>query len=113
MEREEQMPQDAIMGTEEALAKLYMELLNPSGEKLKTVTDVTPQEIFGMPVMFIFGKMFDSQITKDYGDDFMRLRISRVRSSRQEFVFLGSGLAGASQDKRGRGLGDLFQGLKG
>lgn len=112
MEREEQTAQEQIMGTEEALARLYMELLNPKGDKLKTVTDVTPQEIFGMPVMLIFGKLFNSKITSDYAEDFMRLRISRTRSSRQEFVFLGSGLAGLSADKKAKGLGDLFAGLK-
>lgn len=112
MERKEQNASEQIMGTEEALARLYMELLNPQGDKLKTVTDVTPQEIFGMPVLFIFGKMFDSKITEAYAEDFMRLRISRTRSSRQEFVFLGSGLAGLSADKKSKGLGDLFSGLK-
>lgn len=111
MEREEQPPQEQIMGTEEALAKLYMELLNPTGEKLKTVTDVTPQEVFGMPVMLIFGRLFGSKITNDYAEDFMRLRISRTRTSRQEFVFLGSGLAGLSTDRKAKGLGDLFAGL--
>ena len=56
--------------------------------------------------------MFDSKITSEYAEDFMRLRISRTRASRQEFVFLGSGLAGMASDKKGKGLGDLFSGLK-
>lgn len=113
MEREEQILQDQVIGTEEAMARLYMELLNPQGDKLKTVTDVTPSEVFGMPVMFMFGKIFRSDLTRAYGEDFMRLRISRVRSSRQEFIFLGSGMALMNQDKgRGRSIGDLFQGLR-
>lgn len=73
---------DSMMGTEEALAKLYMELLNPSGEKLKTVTDVTPLEVFGMPVMLAYGKLFNSSVVKEWAENFMRLRISRTRNSR-------------------------------
>lgn len=90
-----------------------MELLNPTGEKLKTVTDVTPHEIFSLPLLFSMGKIFKSTVMEDYGTDFLKLRISRVRSSRQEFIFLGSGLANIGQDRKARGLGDLFQGLKG
>ncbi len=111
LERGEEHLQDTIIGTEEALAKLYMEMLDPKGDKLKTLTDVTPSEVFSLPVLFVIGKAFNSKMMEDYANDFLRLRISRVRSSRQEFVFIGSGLGGMNQDKRGRGLGDLFSGL--
>jgi hypothetical protein len=101
-----------IIGSEEALAKLYLEMLSPKDDKLKTMTDVTPREVFGLPVLFMLGNIFKSGLTKEYCEDFMRLRISRIRSSRQELVFLGSGLASLSQDKKTKGLGDLFQGLQ-
>jgi len=88
-----------------------MELLNPTGEKLKTVTDVTPKEIFGLPVLFMLANRFKSEMAKDYGNDFMRLRISRQRASRGEFIFMSSGLGMMNQDKKMKGMGDLFQGL--
>jgi hypothetical protein len=89
-----------------------MELLNPQGDKLKTVTDVTPKEVFGLPVLFMIAKKFKSEMAESYGSDFMRLRISRQRASRQEFIWLSSGLGMMTQDKKMKGMGDLFQGLK-
>jgi len=88
-----------------------MELLNPSGEKLKTVTDVTPHEVFTLPVLFMLGKMFKSDIAKKYAEDFMRLRISRTRASRGEFIFMSSGLGMMNQDKKLK-MGDMFTSLK-
>lgn len=102
-----------LFGIEEALAKISLELLDPERKKLLTVTDVTPDEIFGMAVLMAFQKRFKSNMVKEWIENFLLLRVSRVRLGRREFVMMGSGLRDYS-DERGRkkGVRDLFAGFR-
>jgi hypothetical protein len=98
-----------IFGVEEALAKISTELLNPSEQKLFTVTDVTPNEIFLFPLLKILGDRFKSASVPDFIKTFLLLRISRLRLGRKEFVLMSSGLREIGEDKKRKtGLKDFF-----
>jgi hypothetical protein len=89
-----------------------MELLNPEKEKLYTVTDVTPEEIFGIPTLLRFADSFKSDLIKSWIKDFLLLRISRFRMGRREFILLSTGIKEVSEKRKGGKVGDLFAGLK-
>jgi hypothetical protein len=111
--RERKEEHNEIFGIEEAMAKVNLELMNPIGNKLKTLSDVTPAEVFGISVLNIYQNLFDSKVIKDWIEDFLQLRISRLRLGRREFVSLGTGMSEyAHEKKRGSKGGDLFAGLK-
>jgi hypothetical protein len=104
-----------LFGLEEALAKINMELLNPSGQKLLTVSDVTAMEIFPIAYLYSLSDKLGSKIMKDWAEKFLLLRISRFRLGRREFVFISGGLQSVSESRRGGqkgGLGNLFSGFK-
>lgn len=106
-------PESSIVGTEEALARIAMELLKPTEEKLFTVTDVTAEEIFGLATLLRYAKIFKSKVIEDWIKEFLLLRISRFRLGRREFIMLSTGIKEASEEKRrGKKLGDLFAGLR-
>lgn len=89
-----------------------MELLNPSGDKIYTVTDVTPQEIFGIATINRFGKLFKSKVIEDWVREFLLMRISRLRMGRREFMLLATGIKEVEERKRRGKVRDLFAGLK-
>ena len=105
-------PTPEVFGTEEALAKIVMEMLKPEGDKLYTVTDVTPQEIFGISAMLRYAKIFKSDVMNDWVTDFLKLRISRFRLGRREFIVLGTGIKEVAEERRKRGVKDLYAGLR-
>jgi hypothetical protein len=102
-----------IYGTEEALAQIFMQLLAPQDDNLQTVSDVTPQEIFGLSVLNAYARIFDSNLMKGWSKDFLLLRISRMRIGRKELILLGSGIRDYLDNKsKGKNrFSDLFQGL--
>jgi hypothetical protein len=103
-----------IVGFEEAMAKINLELMNPIGDKLKTLSDITPQEVFGLSIINIYERAFNSKIMHNWVNDFLQFRISRLRLGRREFVSLGTGMSEYAASKKGpaRGGGDIFAGLK-
>jgi hypothetical protein len=104
-----------LFGLEEALAKINMELLNPSGEKLYTVSDVTATEIFPLSYLLTLSKKLDSKLMNQWAEKFLLLRISRFRLGRREFVFISGGLREVSEARKGSqkgGLANLFSGFK-
>jgi hypothetical protein len=109
--KREDTRESEMFGTEEALAKISMELLDPAGEKLYTVTDVTPVEIFSIPSMLAMANMFNSDLARDWIKTFLQLRISRLRAGRTEFVIVLSGIREFSELKKKGKVGDLFAGL--
>lgn len=112
-DRKMETPESTVFGPEEALAKISMELLNPQDDKLMTVTDLTPEEIFGIAWLKMMARKFGSDIVEDWCKDFMLMRISLLRKGRQEFLLLGTGIREAGQRKRGGGgVQDLFAGLR-
>jgi hypothetical protein len=102
-----------VFGTEEALAKISLELLDPSGEKLFTVSDITAEEIFGLNTALAFAKLFKSKLIDDVIRKFLLLRVSRFRVGRKEFILLATGIKEASEERRRRGkITDVFAGLR-
>ena len=101
-----------IVGFEEAMAKINLELMNPTGDKLKTLSDVTPQEVFGLSVVSIYERAFGSKVLHNWTLDFLQFRISRLRLGRREFVSIGTGMSEYAASKKGAGRGgmDLFSG---
>lgn len=102
-----------VYGTEEALARIFLELLNPSDSNVKSISDVTPEEIFYLAVLGSYQKLFNSNIMKEWMVDFLKLRISRLRLGRKELVLLGSGIRDFIEGK-GKGkvrFQDLFAGM--
>lgn len=102
-----------ISGTEEALAEIFLELLNPKEENLLTVSDITPEEVFGMSLISTYANLFGSTMLKDWKSNFLRGRISRLRLGRKELVLLGTGINDLLKMKKSgkMKLGDLFQGM--
>jgi len=105
-------PDSTVFGPEEALAKISMELLSPTGDKLMTVTDLTPEEIFGMAWLNRMAKIFKSDVMKDWAREFMLMRVSRMRRGRREFLLLGTGIREVGRQKKAGSVGDLFAGLR-
>jgi len=113
VEARKETPTPEVFGTEEALAKIAMEMLKPEGEKLFTVTDVTAQEIFGLSAMLRYAKIFKSKLIEEWVKDFLLLRISRFRLGRREFIILGTGIKEVAEERRKKGkLSDLYAGLR-
>jgi hypothetical protein len=102
-----------VYGTEEALATIFLQLLDPTDDNLLTVSDVTPQEIFGISVLRAYSSVLESGTMKNWVADFLRLRVSRVRIGRKELILLGSGIRDylESKSKGKTRFGDLFSGL--
>jgi hypothetical protein len=109
--KREDSRESEVFGTEEALAKISMELLEPSEKKLFTVSDITPTEIFGIPTILSFANIFESKIAETWIEDFLLLRVSRLRSGRTEFVIVLSGIREFAELKKKGKVGDLFSGL--
>jgi intein-encoded DNA endonuclease-like protein len=85
---------------------------NPTGNKLFTLTDVTPEEIFGLPTILILGKWFKSKIVDDWVEKFLLLRQSRFRLGRREFMMTATGIREAGEAKKKEKLTNVFAGLK-
>jgi len=103
----------SVFGTEEATAKLMMGFERPEGEKLFTLSDVTPTEIFGLNLIMNYGDKLYSKVTDGWVRNHLLLRISRLRIGRKEDILLMTGIVERSE-KKGKGkLQDLFSGLKG
>jgi len=100
-----------VFGTEESLAKISLELLDPKDDKLLTVSDITPIEGFGIPTMMSLGKIFNSDLSKEWIRNFLLLRISRLRSGRTEFVIILSGMREYADLKKKGKISDLYSGL--
>lgn len=105
-------PTPEVFGPEEATAKILTEMLNPQGDKIYTVSDVTAEEIFGLTALKMYGKTFKSKIVDDWIKHFLLLRISRFRLGRREFVVMATGIREIAEEKRKRKPSDLFAGLK-
>jgi hypothetical protein len=113
MEARKEAPAPEVFGTEEALARIVMEMLRPEGSKLLTVTDVTAREIFGLSTIRRYADIFKSKVIDDWVRDFLLLRISRFRMGRREFILLGTGMREIAEEKRKKvKLQDLYAGLR-
>lgn len=111
--RDKEPTVSSIIGLEEALAQLSMEFMNPTTEdKLFTITDITPQEIFGISTLMSLAETFNSELMRNWVNNFLRLRISRFRMGRKELLMLGSGIKETGERRKRASLDSLFSGFK-
>jgi hypothetical protein len=111
IQRGKDVSESEVFGTEESLAKISLELLDPKDDKLMSVTDVVPTECFAIPSMIALGKIFNSTLSDKWIRNFMLLRISRLRSGRTEFVIILSGMREYADLKKKGKISDLYSGL--
>lgn len=107
----ESTPESQIFGIDEALAKISTQLMTPTKDNIYTISDITPEEVFGLSVLSTMAKKFDSKMIQDWIDNFLLLRVSRFRLGRKELLMLGSGMRQQTEQKKG-GTADLFMGLR-
>jgi hypothetical protein len=109
----EQTPDTTVFGIEEATAKMLTTFEAPFGDKLKTLSDITPHEVFGLNLINQYGKIFHSKITEGWIKDHLLLRISMFRMGRKEDILIATGLREGVETKKGKGkLTDLFAGFR-
>jgi hypothetical protein len=108
----ENAPDSEVFGLDEALAKMSIELMKPEKDKLYTLSDVTPEEIFGLSTILSYAEIFDSKLIKAWVKNFLLLRISRLRLGRKEHILLGSGMRDSSEKTGRKSITDLFSGLR-
>jgi hypothetical protein len=108
--RREETPESQVFGIDEALAKISTQLMTPTKDNIFTISDITPEEVFGIAILLSYAKKFGSSIIQNWVDDFLLLRVSRMRLGRRELLALGTGLRQESEKKRGSTV-DLFAGL--
>lgn len=112
-EKLKQAQEGEIFGLEEALARINIELLNPVGNKVLTVSDITAKEVFPLAYLLTLGERLKTGIIKKWVHNFLLLRVSRFRLGRREFVFISGGLRDVSERRGGKtGLKDLFSGFR-
>lgn len=113
-DRLKQSTEGEIFGLEEAMAKINMELINPTGNKLFTVSDITANEVFPLAYLLSLSKRLGGSTIEKWVTNFLLLRISRFRLGRREFVFVSGGMREVSEQRGGRrqGLQNLFAGFR-
>jgi hypothetical protein len=85
--------------------------MTPTKDNIFTISDITPEEVFGVALLLSYAKKFNSNLIQNWVDDFLLLRVSRMRLGRKELLMLGTGIRQESEKKRGSSI-DLFQGLR-
>jgi len=107
----DETPESQVFGIDEALAKISTQLMTPTQDNIFTISDITPEEVFGLSFMLRFASKFKSHMVEDWVTEFLLLRVSRLRLGRKELILLGSGIRQQSEKKKG-GVQDLFSGLQ-
>jgi hypothetical protein len=101
-----------VVGPEEAIARIGLELLYAQGEELKSLSDLTPKEVFYLSVLTNVAEFYNSNVMKNFIDNFLKFRISRMRLGRKEMLIFATGLREATEEvKKGRSVASLLAGL--
>jgi hypothetical protein len=104
-------PEASVYGLEESLAKIATSMMEADENALFSVSDITPEEVFGLSFLLRFANKSGSKEIEKWVVDFLRLRISRLRLGRKEMMMIGIGSRESSEKKRSN-ITDLFSGLK-
>jgi len=108
--REEAEP--TVFGVEEAIARIALEQMKPEGDKLFTITDLMPEEIFGIALLNRYADVLGSETMRKWVRDFLLLRISRWRIGRKENLVTLTGIREIVEEKRKVKATDLYAGLR-
>lgn len=105
--------ESSIFGTEEASAKIMEQMIDPKFNIVKTSSDITANEVFGLASLTCFADAFKSKMINKWMNEFLLLRISRNRMGRKEFQIMIAGLRQHEESKmKGKSFGSLFGGLR-
>jgi hypothetical protein len=70
------------------------------------------REVFYITALTNIAEIYDSDAMKNFIDNFLKFRISRMRLGRKEMLIFGTGLREATEEaKRGKGMTSLISGL--
>ena len=97
-----ELPETTLIGVDEQTALELKSFFSPTGDKILSLTDVTPIECWGFPLIRAFGKVFSSKVTDDVVKDILLLRISRLRQGRKEEILITTGLREVGEARKGR-----------
>ncbi|MGC9201004.1 MAG: hypothetical protein ACP5F8_03610 [Candidatus Aenigmatarchaeota archaeon] len=100
-----------VVGPEEAIARIGIEMLYPTGDNLKMLSDLTPKEVFYLTSLNIVSNFYDSDVMKNFVENFLEFRMSRLRLGRKEMLIFATGLREAMEEKK-RGVKSLLAGLE-
>lgn len=104
---------DRLLGTEEAMARGIMELLEIKKDRIKTLTDLNDEEIGFMALLQTMSTKLNVAVIGDFVDNFCRFRVSRFRLGRREMSNIIAYAGGTLEDKhRKRSVKDLFSGIR-
>jgi hypothetical protein len=107
-----EVDEHGVVGLDEALARVSLELMNPTEDKIFTISDLTAEEIFGLAGLLTYADFLDSKMMKNFVKYFLLMRISRFRLGRKEFLYILGGLQQISHLKGGaKTAKDLFSGF--
>lgn len=85
--------------------------MTPTKNNIFTISDITPEEVFGISILSSFAEKFNSKLVTDWIENFLLLRVSRLRLGRKELLLLGSGLRQQNEAKKTT-ASDLFGGMR-
>ncbi|MFQ6054826.1 MAG: hypothetical protein ACE5KE_00255 [Methanosarcinales archaeon] len=107
------MPQEKMVyGTEEAVARLIMEILRTQPSKVKLLTDLSDEEVQVLSLLSTMGEKLGIDVLKKFCINFCQYRVSMNRKGRKEFVKIATYTTGEVEvSKRKKGIKDLFAGL--
>jgi hypothetical protein len=101
-----------VVGPEEAIARIGLELLYAEGEELKSLSDLTPKEVFYLTTLTNIAEFYNSDVMENFIMNFLKFRISRMRLGRKEMLIFATGLREATEEaKKGKGIASLLSGL--
>lgn len=102
-----------VLGTEEAIARLIVELMKTEKGKVKVLSDLDDIEIGVLSLLSTIGENMKIRVIKDFCSNFCKYRVSRFRLGRKEMVDIASFTGEATADRRKRrNIKDLFAGLR-
>jgi len=108
MEREK-----LVFGTEEAVARLIIELMKSEKKRIKLLTDLSDEEIMVLSLLSTIGEKLKLNVLNKFCSNFCLYRVSKARAGRKEFVNIATYTTGEmTETKRRKGIKDLFGGLR-
>jgi len=100
-----------ILGTEEARARIIIELSSPDFEKIKMFSDLYIEEIPVASALTTVSEKLKLDSLKSFLDNFLKFRISKDRLGRFEMLNIAIGIM-EQQKKGGKGLLDYLSALR-
>lgn len=102
-----------IYGTEEAVAKLIMEMLKTEKGKVKLLSDLNEEEIGVLSLLASIGEQLNIEAINKFCENFCQFRVSRKRLGRREMTGIATFTTMEQTEvRKRRGIKDLFTGFR-